>query len=44
MGKDIDECANNQCMNGGKCNDGINSYTCACPKEYGGTKCEIGKL
>lgn len=29
-----------QCNNGGTCVDGINSFTCACPPNYGGFTCE----
>lgn len=28
--KDIDECENNPCLNGGICNDLINAFSCAC--------------
>lgn len=38
---DIDDCKDNPCNNGGKCKDGIASYTCACPKGFTGTDCEI---
>lgn len=29
-----------QCDNGGTCIDGINSFTCSCPLNYGGPMCE----
>ena len=41
---DIDECAPKPCLNGGNCDDGVNSYTCTCASGYEGTTCEISKL
>ena len=29
------------CVNGGKCVDGVNSYTCECPPEWSGKYCEV---
>ena len=29
-----DECASSPCQNGGKCIDGMQSYTCVCPNHY----------
>ena len=37
---DIDECAPSPCQNGGKCTDGVNSYSCACAEKYTGATCE----
>ena len=40
---DIDDCMPGICLNGGTCNDGINSYTCECVTGYTGTNCETGE-
>ena len=37
---DIDECVPSPCLNGGSCDDGINSYSCICEKGYTGDNCE----
>ena len=37
---DIDECAAKPCLNGGSCEDGINSYTCKCSAGFDGKNCE----
>ena len=39
---DIEECSSNPCMNGAKCTDAVNSYTCGCIGGYTGTHCETG--
>ena len=40
---DIEECSSNPCMNGAKCTDAVNSYTCGCVAGgYTGTHCETG--
>ena len=41
---DSDECLSNPCINGGTCQDAINSYTCTCIAGYTGYSCETGKL
>ena len=41
--KDIDNCANRTCQNGGSCTDGINSYSCNCVAGFTGNHCETGK-
>lgn len=38
--KDIDDCINVTCKNGGSCKDGINNYTCSCQLGYTGNWCE----
>ena len=35
----IDDCPGHLCQNGGKCIDGINTYTCECPLEWSGKYC-----
>ncbi|XP_072033284.1 CUB and sushi domain-containing protein 3-like [Amphiura filiformis] len=37
----IDDCAQDPCLNGGTCQDGINEYQCRCSAGYTGTVCEI---
>ncbi|CAH1401167.1 unnamed protein product [Nezara viridula] len=37
---DIDECQMNPCMNGGICNDLINSFKCTCPIGFTGSRCQ----
>ena len=40
--KDIDECVNHTCQNGGWCNDGVNNYSCNCLSGFTGDRCETG--
>ena len=40
---DIDDCMGQPCMNGGTCNDGVDSYNCTCPAGYNGTVCDNGE-
>ena len=37
----IDDCPYNLCQNGGKCVDGVGSYSCDCPAEYTGQYCRL---
>lgn len=38
------ECESNPCQNGGRCVNGVNRYTCKCPRNYAGANCEYRKL
>ncbi len=40
--KDSNACATSQCLNGGTCIPGINSftYTCQCASGYSGNNCQ----
>ncbi|XP_067851680.1 sushi, nidogen and EGF-like domain-containing protein 1 isoform X2 [Heptranchias perlo] len=38
---DIDDCASNDCQNGGTCIDGIDGYSCKCKLGFIGKHCEI---
>lgn len=40
--KDIDDCQNSPCQNGGTCRDKLNSYVCACNPGFKGDNCETG--
>ena len=44
MLKDIDDCVNHTCANGGSCVDGINNYSCNCIAGYTGPRCQTGRL
>ena len=37
---DIDDCMPDSCLNGGTCEDGINSFTCQCAEGFDGPTCE----
>ena len=37
----VDDCDPNPCMNGGSCEDGIESFTCTCAAGFMGDTCEI---
>lgn len=39
--QDGDQCQSSPCENGGKCEDGMNSYTCWCPARFTGKNCEL---
>ncbi|XP_029136151.1 protein crumbs homolog 2a [Labrus bergylta] len=38
--KDVDECEHHSCEHGGTCQDGTNTYTCTCPQDYRGPRCQ----
>lgn len=38
---DGDQCLSSPCQNGGKCEDGMNTYTCWCPARFSGKNCEL---
>lgn len=38
--EDINECEHHVCEHGGTCQDGPNMYTCVCPKDYSGPRCQ----
>lgn len=37
--KNIDDCSNNPCANGGLCIDLIGNFKCQCPRGYYGPRC-----
>lgn len=37
---DYNECASNPCVNGGRCEDGVNQFICHCTPGYGGKRCD----
>ena len=37
---EIDECESSPCINGGQCEDQLNSYVCECQAGYEGAHCE----
>ena len=41
---DINECSPNPCENGGRCSDGVDTFTCACAPGYTGPTCGTGKI
>uniref|UniRef100_A0A8C1IXA9 Coagulation factor IX n=1 Tax=Cyprinus carpio TaxID=7962 RepID=A0A8C1IXA9_CYPCA len=38
---DGDQCQSTPCQNGGKCEDGMNTYICWCPARFSGKNCEL---
>lgn len=40
---EINECANDPCVNGGTCHGEVGRYTCVCAAGYEGTNCETRK-
>ena len=41
--KDVDECVNHTCQNGGSCKDGVNNYSCNCLPGFMGDRCQTGR-
>lgn len=41
---DFDECSSAPCVNGGRCEDKINSYICRCAEGYFGVNCQTGTV
>ena len=39
----VDECDGVVCLNGGRCQDGWNSFSCVCEHGFAGTHCEMCK-
>lgn len=39
--ENINDCTQNQCINGGTCIDGVDSFACICPDGWEGVLCEI---
>jgi collagen type VI alpha len=37
---DVNECDPNPCQNGGRCIDGLRTYTCLCTNNYAGVNCD----
>ncbi|KAG8517651.1 Neurogenic locus notch protein 2, partial [Galemys pyrenaicus] len=40
--RNIDDCPNHRCQNGGVCVDGVNTYNCRCPPQWTGEGCRKG--
>ena len=40
---DIDDCADQPCLNGGTCSDGVDDHTCVCADGYNGKNCSVSK-
>lgn len=38
--RNIDDCPNHKCQNGGVCVDGVNTYNCRCPPQWTG-RCRV---
>ena len=41
---DINDCNNTICLNGGTCNDGVNTFTCSCSTGFTGDNCATSKV
>lgn len=40
--KEVDECLSDPCLNGGRCTDRIDAYTCTCHASFIGINCQYG--
>uniref|UniRef100_A0A8C5H0Y5 Crumbs cell polarity complex component 2 n=1 Tax=Gouania willdenowi TaxID=441366 RepID=A0A8C5H0Y5_GOUWI len=38
--RDLNECEHHACEHGGSCKDGANAYSCVCPEDYRGPRCQ----
>uniref|UniRef100_A0A8C3NXE9 Protein crumbs homolog 2 n=1 Tax=Cyanoderma ruficeps TaxID=181631 RepID=A0A8C3NXE9_9PASS len=36
----VDDCVRHQCLNGATCVDGVYGYSCKCPPQYSGPRCD----
>ena len=41
---EVDECDSDPCLNGGRCQDGVNGFMCDCPDGFVGDVCDGGEL
>eukprot|EP00795_Rhopilema_esculentum_P011497 gene11497-21714_t len=41
---EINECESNPCINGGVCKDYVNRFSCLCPRNYMGSRCQLGNI
>lgn len=41
---DVDECQSKPCLNGGTCEDAVDSYTCLCALGYTDPQCSSGAV
>ena len=39
--ENIDDCENHGCEAGGRCVDGVGTFSCLCPRGYSGRLCEV---
>ena len=43
LSSDVNECVENPCHNGATCNDRVGYFTCTCPPQFTGSRCEVGE-
>ena len=41
---ETEKCGDNTCQNGGSCTDTATGVDCTCPSNYGGDRCDKGKI